>query len=143
MAVLWIRIFLTIGLVGAWDPWKVNPDDCVCHKYKIPPSGRIPIPFCGYEIIERLTAANQSTANCQADMRYMCKGPLYRGQKISCPSSTPICTPGGPAYYNVLSPERRKAGIDYNSTIIRFCATPEGIKSDIQTLNNLTVTFTS
>jgi len=127
-----LTIIVTLGLqallAGARQltPWEGFPDDCVCHKYKIPPSGRILIPFCGYEIIEQLTAANESAANCKADMRYGCNGPHSTGLKRPCPPSAPFCTPGGVAYSKVISPERKKAGVRYHNTIIRFCATQEG-----------------
>jgi len=136
----WIIIIVTIGLQAIFagarqpTPWEEYPDDCVCHKYKLPPSGRVLLPFCGHEIIERLTAANEPTTNCQADMKYMCTGPHSKGLKLPCQSSAPICTPGGVAYYKVLSPERRIAGVKYNNTILRFCATHEG-KTDFETMN--------
>jgi len=134
----WIAIIVTIGLQALFagarqpTPWELFPDDCVCHRYKLPPSGRVSLPFCGYELIEHLTAANEPTANCKADARYMCKGPHSRALDIGCPSSSPICTPGGVAYYKVLSPERIIAGVKYNSTIPRFCATHEGNKADFK-----------
>jgi len=141
-----ITLIVTIGfqtlLAGARQltPYEAWPNSCICHRYKPTASGAITLTFCGYELIEQLTAANQSTVNCKGDpdVRYICRGPYSRGYESRCPQETPICTPGGVAYYKVLSPDRIVPGIQYNSTKPRFCATHEG-KANFEMTNNLII----